>query len=173
MLKIATIFAATIVSISIAAAADAKHRQTNRPQYRAAYALIVCNKFGCSDWRKASRAVSRHALDANGNGVIIGRRPPGCPHDFCGCEASLYLFGEIRPYLNLAYNWIRKFPRTAPAPGMAAARNHHVMVLIRHIDGSNWLVHDGNSGRGLTRNHVVSIRGYTVVDPHGSRSAER
>jgi hypothetical protein len=44
-----------------------------------------------------------------------------------------------------------------------------VFVLIRQVDGSNWLVHDGNSGRGLTREHVRSIKGYTVVDPHGTR----
>jgi hypothetical protein len=51
---------------------------------------------------------------------------------------------------------------------MAAVRNHHVFVLIRQVDGSNWLVHDGNSGRGLTREHVRSIKGYTVVDPQGT-----
>ena len=107
--------------------------------------------------------------DANGNTVVVGRRPPGCPRDFCGCEASLYLFGEIRPYLNLASNWIRKFPRTAPAPGMVAARNHHVMVLMSHAGGSDWLVHDGNSGGHRTREHVRSIKGYLIVDPHGSR----
>jgi hypothetical protein len=83
------------------------------------------------------------------------------------------LFGEIRRDLNLAANWIRKFPRTAPAPGMAAARNHHVMVLISHAGGNKWLVHDGNSGGGLTRKHVVSISNYVIVDPRGSRSAAR
>jgi len=111
------------------------------------------------------------AIDANGN--IVGRRPVGCPRNFCGCEASLYVFGAIRPELNLASNWIRKFPRTLPAPGMAAVRNHHVMVLRGHVDGSNWLVHDGNSGGGLTRDHVRSINGYTIVDPQGSRSVRQ
>ena len=96
-------------------------------------------------------------LDANGNsGSVISGRPAGCPHAFCGCEASRYLFGRIIPSLNLASNWIRKFPRTAPAPRMAAARNHHVMILISYVGGSNWLVHDGNSGHGLTRDHVRS-----------------
>jgi hypothetical protein len=126
---------------------------------------------GCSDQANAARAEVPQVVDANGN--VIGRRPAGCPHAFCGCEASLYLFGEIRPDLNLASNWIRKFPRTSPAPGMAAARNHHVMVLMSHVGGSNWLVHDGNSGGGLTREHVVSISGYVIVDPQGSRTAER
>jgi hypothetical protein len=27
------------------------------------------------------------------------------------------------------------------------------------------MVHDGNSGGGLTREHVVSIRGYVIVNP--------
>ena len=112
-------------------------------------------------------------VDANGNAVVVGRRPPGCPYEFCGCEASLYIFGKIRPYLNLASNWIRKFPRTAPASGMVAARNHHVMVLISHVGGSDWLVHDGNSGGHKTREHVRSIKGYVIVDPHGTRMVKQ
>ena len=104
--------------------------------------------------------------DASGNEVrVIGGRPQGCPFRFCGCEASIYLFGKIIPALNLASNWIRKFPRANPAPRMAAARRGHVFVLLRHIDGNNWLVHDGNSGGGKTRVHVRSIKGYVVVDP--------
>lgn len=109
-------------------------------------------------------------FDANGNfGArgVIGGRPAGCPRLFCGCEASLYLFGKIRPELNLASNWIRKFPRTSPAPGMAAARSGHVMVLMSHVEGNNWLVHDGNSGGRKTRQHVRSIKGYVIVNPRG------
>jgi hypothetical protein len=101
--------------------------------------------------------------------TVIGGRPAGCPQSFCGCEASRYLFGQVRRDLNLASNWKRKFPKASPAPGMAAVRNHHVFVLMRHVEGSNWLVHDGNSGRGLTREHVRSIKGYTVVDPQSTR----
>jgi len=56
---------------------------------------------------------------------------------------------------------------------MAAVRRHHVMVLMRHIEGDDWLVHDGNSGGARTREHVVSIRGYFIVDPHGSRTASQ
>jgi hypothetical protein len=104
---------------------------------------------------------------------VIGGRPAGCPHAFCGCEASRYVFGEMRKDLFLASNWIRKFPRTAPAPGMAAARRGHVFVLISHVSGSDWLVHDGNSGGGKTRVHERSIAGYTIVNPHASRVAMR
>lgn len=112
------------------------------------------------------RIPTQYMLDnSNGRPIVVGARPFGCPHAFCGCEASLYLFGQIHPDLNLASNWIRKFPTASPAPGMAAVRNHHVFVLMSHVSGSNWLVHDGNSGHGLIREHVRSISGYSVVNP--------
>ncbi|BEV44754.1 hypothetical protein [Afipia carboxidovorans] len=98
---------------------------------------------------------------------VIGGRPAGCPHRFCGCGASLHLFGKIIPRLNLAANWLR-FPRAAPAPNMAAARRGHVMVLKRHLHGSVWLVHDSNSGGGKTRLHARSIAGFVIVDPSGA-----
>ena len=47
-------------------------------------------------------------------------------------------------------------------------RNHHVFVLMSQVSGSNWLVHDGNSGHGLIREHVRSISGYVVVNPKGT-----
>jgi hypothetical protein len=56
---------------------------------------------------------------------------------------------------------------------MVAVRNHHVMVLVNRVNGSNWLVHDGNSGGGVTREHVRSITGYTIVNPHGTQLAGR
>jgi hypothetical protein len=90
---------------------------------------------------------------------------------YCGCAASIKLFGRIRPELNLAANWLRKFPRTRPAPMMAAARSGHVMVLLEPAGGDQWKVYDGNSGHGLTRIHIRSIKGYSVVDPFGTRFA--
>lgn len=136
--------------------------------------VVTCDQRGCSDWgttstlSKSSRARISQTADANGNAVIVGRRPAGCPRRYCGCEASLYIFGKIKPELNLAINWKRKFPRTSAAPGMVAARSGHVFVLLSHVEGNNWYVHDGNSGGGLTRRHVRSINGYTVVNPHGA-----
>jgi hypothetical protein len=173
LLKISTIFIAAILSIAITTTTDAKHRHAYHPRGRIINGPIVCNERGCSSQANAAQAEHAQVLDANGNGTVVGRRPAGCPHNFCGCEASRYLFGAIRADLNLASNWMRKFPRTSPAPGMAAVRNHHVMVLMSHVGGSNWLVHDGNSGGGMTRDHVRSISGYAIVDPHGSRSASR
>jgi hypothetical protein len=103
---------------------------------------------------------------AEGAGRVIGGRPAGCPRRYCGCGASLYLFGKIIPSLNLAANWLR-FPRAAPAPGMVGARRGHVFVLKRHIRGKVWMVHDSNSGRGKTRVHPRSIAGFQTVDPRG------
>ena len=99
--------------------------------------------------------------------AMLGGRPNGCPSQYCGCGASLHLFGRIIPSLNLAANWLR-FPRAAPAPGMAAARRGHVFVLEAHLGGDTWLVHDSNSGGHQTRLHARSIAGFAIVNPTGA-----
>jgi hypothetical protein len=101
---------------------------------------------------------------AEDRGRIVGGRPAGCPHSFCGCAASIRVFGRIVPGLNLASNWLR-FPRTQPAPGMVAARHGHVFVLEQHVGGDVWMAYDGNSGGRATRIHARSLRGYSVVNP--------
>jgi hypothetical protein len=117
--------------------------------------------------RRAVRADhSRTGLRAQG--TVIGGRPAGCPKRYCGCATAIKLFGRVRPELHLAANWLRKFPRTSPAPMMAAARSGHVMLLLEHVGGDRWKTWDANSGGGLTRIHVRSIRGFAVVNPHGS-----
>jgi len=116
------------------------------------------------------------ATQDSGAHLVVGGRQAGDPLRYCGAEAVRYVYGvaaSARRDLWLAANWVRKFNRTSPAPGMAAARPGHVMVLISQASGSDWLVHDGNSGGGLTRRHVRSIAGYTVVDPHSPRMAAR
>jgi hypothetical protein len=97
---------------------------------------------------------------------IVGGRPAGCPRAYCGCSVSLKVFGKIIPDLNLAANWGR-FPRTSPASGMVAYRNHHAFYIESVNSDGTVLAYDGNSGKGLTRLHNVSLRGYTVVNPHG------
>jgi hypothetical protein len=167
-LKKETILVAALLSIALSIAFVVSANAT--PRHKQQRHTITCDMRGCSDQAgqaRAARAEASTPVDANG-GAVIARRPEGCPRAFCGCEASLYVFGKIRPELNLASNWIRKFPRTSPAPGMAAARSGHVMVLMSHVEGNDWLVHDGNSGGGLTREHVRSIRGYVIVNPRGS-----
>lgn len=99
---------------------------------------------------------------------ILGGRPQGCPHRFCGCALALKIFGRIVPVLNLAVNWVHKFQRSPPAPGMVAARHGHAFQLIAHIRGMTWQVWDANSGRGRTRIHERSIAGFIIVNPHGS-----
>ena len=108
-------------------------------------AQVTCDPRGCSDnpaaqagatrqraqTRRESDAAPTQVADANGNGAIVGGRPSACPHRFCGCEASLYVFGAIRAELNLAANWVRKFPRTEPAAGMVAARSGPAPTITR------------------------------------------
>jgi len=97
----------------------------------------------------------------------IIEHPAGCPRRaFCGCGASVKIFGKPVRSLYLAAAWLR-FPRATPAPGMAAARRGHVFVLEQHLGGSTWLVYDANSGGHRTRIHPRSLAGYTVVNPHG------
>jgi len=58
------------------------------------------------------------ALSIPATAEVIGGRPRGCPHAFCGCGASLHLFGRIIPALNRAAEWFR-FPRAPPALPLA------------------------------------------------------
>jgi hypothetical protein len=112
-------------------------------------------------------------LDANGNrveridqGTVIGGRPAGCPHAYCGCGLRKYL-GLADKRLNLASNWARLFPReAAPRAGLAAVRAHHVMYIERSEGNGLWLIRDYNSGGGLSRLHVGDLRGYIFVNPH-------
>ena len=101
----------------------------------------------------------------------IQPHPAGCPkRAFCGCGASVKVFGKPVRDLYLARNWYR-FPRTQPAPGTVAVRRHHVFVLLSPVSGSTWLVWDANSGGRKTRVHHRSIAGWAIVNPHGSRLA--
>ena len=95
----------------------------------------------------------------------IQPHPFPCPRvAFCGCGASVKVFGKAVRELYLARNWYR-FPRSQPAPGTVAVRRHHVFVLLSPVSGSTWLVWDANSGKGLTKIHNRSISGWTIVRP--------
>jgi hypothetical protein len=98
----------------------------------------------------------------------IVSHPYGCPRTaFCGCGSSVEVFGHPVKSLYRAAAWF-KFPRAAPAPGMAAVRNHHVMI-IKALDGNgNAVVYDPNSGGHQTRIHIRSLAGYRIVNPHSS-----
>lgn len=115
--------------------------------------------------RQSQRTTAQVVAINVGHGQIVSGRPSGCPNAFCGCGASIRVFGRIVPELNLASNWLR-FPRTTPAPGMVAARRGHVFVLEQHVAGDTWMAYDANSGGRATRIHARSLRGYAVVNPH-------
>lgn len=101
----------------------------------------------------------------------ILNHPAGCPRRaFCGCGASVELFGRPVRELFLAANWF-KFPRAEPGHNMVAVRRGHVFVLKEHLKGDLWRVYDANSGGRRTRMHARSIRGYTIVNPSGGRAA--
>ena len=106
-------------------------------------------------------------------GTVVGGRPPGCPHAFCGCGVSLKVFGRIVPELNLAANWYR-FPRTSAAAGMVAIFGRHHVALILSTDGNgNATLYDPNSGGHRTHIHQRSIARATIVNPHAARYAQK
>jgi len=99
---------------------------------------------------------------------IIGTRPSGCPHSYCGCGLRKYL-GLEDTRLNLASNWARLFPRESGSrAGLGAVRSGHVMYIEGSAGNGQWLVRDYNSGGGLSRVHVRDVRGNVFVNPHGA-----
>ncbi len=117
--------------------------------------------------------VDAAVVDATGNRTfamadaetIIGSRPSGCPHSYCGCGLRKYL-GLSDTRFNLASNWARLLPREpGPRAGLAAVRNHHVMYIEAAAGNGQWLIRDYNSGGGLSRVHVRDVRGYIFVNP--------
>jgi hypothetical protein len=123
----------------------------------------------------AAPTVRAQAVDANGNrvarvadeGSVIGGRPDGCPHAYCGCGLRKFL-GLADKRLNLARNWARLFPHEpGPRPGLAAVRSGHVMYIESAAGNGRWVIRDYNSGGGLSRVHVRDLRGYVFVNPRG------
>ena len=151
---------------------------------RAPTGVITCDLHGCRGEANAVMHVYKRTkhearaeripvarIYANGNAdSVIGGRPAGCPHAYCGCGLRKYL-GLNDARLNLAWNWARLFPRTHAHAGAAAVRAHHVMLLVAHIEGSIWTVRDYNGGRHLSYIHERDVRGYVFVEPGGGRFA--
>lgn len=114
-----------------------------------------------------SRERSSSAVVRHGEAQLLPH-PAGCPsRAFCGCGASIEVFGRSIRELWLAAAWF-KFPRAAPAPGMVAVRRHHVFVIREVRAPGLVLAYDANSGGRRTRIHLRSLAGYTVVNPRGS-----
>lgn len=103
------------------------------------------------------------------NAQIIGGPPAGCPRvAFCGCAVAKKVFGEAKRELWQAARWFQ-FARANPAPHMVGVRRHHVLYLLEHVHGAQWVVYDPNSGHHQTRVHVRDISGFSIRDPrrHG------
>ena len=100
---------------------------------------------------------------------VIGGRPAGCPHRYCGCASAAYIgLPNSDGRWNLARKWLA-FPRAAPGPGMAVVRGGHVAIIIGGGPGA-WQLYDPNSGGGRTRIHVRPLFG-AVVNPRGHSTA--
>ena len=188
--RVIALFAALLLTIvSTSAQARVHHRHT--AQHRAHHAHIAALTTGVCEYNNDGRvkcggttqrvvrprgrteyAISTSEWRQHTSEGIVGH-PNGCPRSaFCGCGASVRLFGHPVRDLYLASNWFR-FPRAAPAPGMVAVRNHHVFV-IEAVNGDGTVVaYDANSGGHQTRVHTVSLSGYSVRDPHGFHMASR
>jgi hypothetical protein len=171
------ILAAALLCALFTVPAQARHRHKPAPQLAPeCFTIMPCagavrpsSNFldGVRSIRVTMKRERIASISITAASRVIGGRLAGCPSRFCGCGASLHLFGRIIPTLNLAANWLR-FPRASPAPKMAAARRGHVFVLEEHISGDTWLVYDANSGGSRTRLHPRSIAGFAIVDPSGA-----
>lgn len=119
--------------------------------------------FGTAQRVYQPRAEITHGRPAN----TVVAHPAGCPARlFCGCGTAVRLLGSPVRSLWLARAWF-KFPRAAPAPGMAAVRRGHVFAIEQVLGNGKVLAYDPNSGGRKTRIHVRSLAGYTVVNPRG------
>lgn len=96
--------------------------------------------------------------------------PSGCPSRlFCGCGVSVRVFGHAIKALFNHRAWLH-FPRTyAHAGAVAVWRGSpgHV-AYIESVSGDGAVLYDPNSGHHLTRRHLASLQGATIVDPHGN-----
>lgn len=176
MLKSLALASALLCALTVTA--DARHYR--HVHHAVSYAVDPgCNKiFPCEGVSPSPRgeyiarqmgfgaARLRYTPRADNSSIVS--HPAGCPsRAFCGCGASVRVFGHSVRELWLAANWFR-FPRAAPASGMVAVRQHHVFVLEADLGGGLWRVYDANSGGGATRVHARSLAGYTIVNPHGN-----
>lgn len=171
----AVVVCAFALSIS---AAEATQRQ-KKPRI-ASQALIYCAldqtyRHSCPGTVEPTQRRARRAGGGYQGSAIVAH-PSGCPRRlFCGCGVSVRVFGKRIRFLDLAANWVHKFPRTSPAAGMVAYRSRkgggHVAYIKEYLGDGMAVLYDPNSGGGRTRVHTRSIAGWVVVNPHASRVA--
>ena len=158
MLRVITALALLVLA---AGTAQARHGRAPAP-------VAACDGWdvtqSCGLYTSAPGWQTRQHVPQGRHTTLVGH-PAGCPtRAFCGCGASVRVFGRPVRGLYLAAAWLR-FPRAAPAPGMVAARRGHVFVLEQDLGGGTWLAYDANSGGHATRIHARSIAGYAIVNP--------
>lgn len=164
----------TVVAVTSADAKPKRIKQASVPQTSSCgmdRGVSLCPGMETAPMGRRPGTTAVRGWDVAYEGAVVGGRPAGCPYAFCGCATSLKVFGRIIPELNLAINWVRKFPRTHAAAGMVAARSGHVF-LIQSVNGDGTvLAYDPNSGGHKIRLHTVSLRGYVTVNPYGGKYA--
>lgn len=164
-----------LAALTLLASPAMAHTRHHHHHYRHAHAWHhrEARPWGFADVGYPSTPEAGSALRRRryASGGTILPHPGGCPRiAFCGCGAAIEVFGRPVRELWLAANWFR-FPPASPAAGMVAVRRHHVMVIREYRGDGMALVYDANSGGHLTRLHVVSLRGYSIRNPHGARVA--
>lgn len=177
----------TVALVAGASPAEARHRHHHHYHHqqhltmRASAVDPGCNKIFPCEGVSTSPLGERVAKAMGGFGsptpvyahaheaaTIVGGRPPGCPHAFCGCGASLYKWGRIIPELNLAWNWALKFPRIPASEagnGDAAVRPGHIAIVLANLGNGDYKLYDANSGGHQTRIHTRHLVGYVFVRP--------
>lgn len=131
-------------------AQQARARQVYRTQRRPSVAHRAQRQPVEASRSQAEPAVTRNASQqevkaphyAFGGGEII-QHPAGCPvRLFCGCGASIEVFGHSIRDLWLVSNWYR-FPRAAPAAGMAVLwGTRHVAVIRQYFGDGTAMLYD-------------------------------
>lgn len=172
MTRLAAILAAVLCLF--ATAAEARHGHHGHHGYRfVAHHRVAVPHYAHLRHHRHYRgvlALRGHAGRVGGlseAGATELAHPAGCPSTaFCGCGASIEVFGHSRRDLWLAAAWFR-FPPAQAAPGMVAVRSHHVMVIRSVVGPGMAVVYDANSGHHRTQLHTVSLAGYSIRNPHG------
>jgi hypothetical protein len=145
----------------------APHQEAEAPRYVHGGGQVAQHQTD----RRVSNQEAKTPRYANARGEII-QHPAGCPARlFCGCGASIEAFGRSIRDLWAVASWYR-FPRAAPAAGMAVLwGTRHVAIIRQYYGDGTATLYDANSGNGLTRVHRIRIAGLAVVDPHPGQTS--
>jgi hypothetical protein len=168
-LKVALIFSVLSALLFTTPASAQSDGMPSRSHWSAGYSTPkkVVKHRQQSNRRVARVPVRVNTRTASLSPIRVLPHPKGCPRRlFCGCGASMHLFGTVKPGLMLAANWLR-FPRATPGPGTVAARRGHVFVIDKVLSNGMVMAYNYNGAGGRSTYQALSLRGYTVVNPKG------